>query len=105
MRNFDSPPILLPLLDDHRLKFYLALVCMLLSLEQRRDVGVSLKEGRGERSASRGHAQVLTRTGRAAVRATRQQKLHRLTDKTRNSRETKTKNRKNKQGELPKERN
>ena len=57
------------------------------SLEQRRDVGVSLEEGRGERSASRGHAQVLTRTGRAAVRATRQQKLHRLTDKTRNSRE------------------
>jgi hypothetical protein len=82
MRNFYSPPILLPLLHGHRLKFYLALVCMLLSLEQRRDARVSLEESRGERSASRGHAQVLTRTGRAAVRATRQQKLHRLHNNT-----------------------
>jgi hypothetical protein len=79
MRNFYSPPILLPLLDGHRLKFYLALVCKLLSLEQRRDARVLLEESRGERSASRVHAQVLTRTGRAAVRAICQQELHRLT--------------------------
>ena len=82
MRNFYSPPILLPLLDGHKLKLYLALVCMLLSLEQRRDARVSLEESRGERSASRVHAQVLTCTGLAAVRATRLQKLHRLHNNT-----------------------
>ena len=54
---------------------------MFLSLEQRRDAGVALEEGHGERSASRGHAQVLTRTGCAAVRAARQKKPHRLSEK------------------------
>ncbi len=54
---------------------------MFLSLEQRRDAGVALEEGHGERSASRGHAQVLTRTGCAAVRAARQKKLHCLSKK------------------------
>jgi hypothetical protein len=76
---FLKQPILFPLLNSY-------LTCIpsrsgVRSLEQRRDVGVSLEEGRGERSASRGHAQVLTRTGRAAVRATRQQKLNHLKER------------------------